>query len=117
MSMFRSIFGAVTRTANTVGALAGAAEKSVSIGTTWIDQQSIVINASGKENAILALTLNLELVQKELEGNAKRQVLFDACSVLFMSDDEKAAHAAKLRQQEAASDAAPRTTAKIGRAA
>ena len=83
MSMFGAIFNAVTRTANTVGAAAGAVEKSVLIGTTYIDHQSIRIRESGKNNTILALTLDLELVQAELEGNVKRQALFDECAKLF----------------------------------
>ena len=83
MSMFSSIFGAVTRTANAVGSIAGAAEETVSIGTTWINQQSIVIKASGKDHAILALTKSLEEVQAELKGNASRQALFDECAKLF----------------------------------
>jgi hypothetical protein len=83
MSMFSSISNAVSRSFNTVGAIAQATEKSVSIVTTYIDHQAIRINASGKEEAILALTLSMETVQKELDGNAKRQALFDKCSELF----------------------------------
>lgn len=83
MSMLSSFSNAFQRTFNTVGAVAGAVEKSVTIGTTYIDQQAIRIKAVSKEQAILDTTLGLEAIQAELEGNAKRQALFDECAKLF----------------------------------
>lgn len=83
MSMLSSFSNAFQRTFNTVGAVAGALEKTVTIGTTYIDHQSIRIETVSKEQAILDTTLALEAIQNELDGNAKRQALFDQVALKF----------------------------------
>lgn len=79
-SIFSAINGAVVSTLSVVTKVANAVEESISIGTDYIDNAATHNRLVGKESWILATTLELEKIESELDGNAKRRTLFDKVS-------------------------------------
>ena len=79
-SIFSAINGAVVSSLSVVTKVANAVEESISIGTDYIDNAATHNRLVGKESWILATTLELEKIESELDGNAKRRALFDKVS-------------------------------------
>lgn len=82
-SVLKSISGALITTFDTIGDVGSAVQKSVSMATNYIDRQATAADIVGMDSIILSTTLELELIQSELDGNAKRQALFDAVALRF----------------------------------
>lgn len=82
-SIFSALNSAVVSSLNVVTRVATAVENTVEIGTDYIDHASIHYRSTGKESWTLATTLEMEKIQAELDGNVKRQTLFDQVAKLY----------------------------------
>lgn len=83
MSVLRSLSNALITTFDTVGDVGSAIQKSVGMATNYIDRAATSADIIGLDSTILATTLELEKIQSELEGNVKRQALFEEVSKRF----------------------------------
>lgn len=83
MSIISSFSKTITTTLDTATDLVSAAQESISMGTTYIHNRAVSQQIVDKDTVVLATTLALEEIQAELEGNEKRQALFDKTAELF----------------------------------
>ena len=82
-SIFGSLSNALVTTFNTVGDVGNALQKSVGMATNYIDRQATAADIVGLDTVILSTTLELEKITAELDGNEKRQALFDLVATKF----------------------------------
>jgi hypothetical protein len=83
MSILSSFSKTITTTLDTATDLIGAAQESVSMATTYVHNRAVSQQIIDKDTVVLATTLALEELQSQLEGNEKRQELFNATAKLF----------------------------------
>ena len=83
MSVLRSLSNAIITTFDTVGDVGSALQKSVKMATDYVDRAAIAADMMGNESTIMTVTRELEKIHAELDGNAKRQALFDEVSKRF----------------------------------
>lgn len=82
-SVLRSLSNALVTTFDTIGDVGSAVQKSVHMATAYVDRAATAADMIGNESTILSVTLELEKIQSELDGNEKRQALFDEVSKRF----------------------------------
>jgi hypothetical protein len=82
-SIFTSVRTAITTTLDTATDIVKAAQETVSMATTYVHHRAVSQQIVDKDTVVLSTTLALELIQVELEGNEKRQELFDKTAALF----------------------------------
>lgn len=82
-SVLGSLANALTTTFDTIGDVGSAVQKTVGMATNYIDRQATAADIVGLDSVILSTTLELEKIAAELDGNEKRQKLFDEVSALF----------------------------------
>ena len=83
MSIVSSFVKTITTTLDTATDVISAAQESVSIATTYVHHRAVAQQIVDKDTVVLNTTLALENIQAELEGNEKRQDLFDKTAALF----------------------------------
>lgn len=83
MSVIKSLRTTITTTLDTATDVMSAAQESVSMVTTYVHHRAVAQQVVDKDTVILSTTLALEEIQNELEGNEKRQALFDKTAELF----------------------------------
>lgn len=83
MSVLKSLFTTITTTLDTATDVMSAAQETVSMATTYVHHRAVSQQIVDKDTVVLATTLALEEIQAELEGNEKRQELFDKTAALF----------------------------------
>ncbi len=77
LSFIKAINKALTDTVDTVSDVITAAQETVSMGTTYIHHRAVAQQLVDKDAVGVSTTLALEEIQAELEGNEKRQALYD----------------------------------------
>jgi hypothetical protein len=82
-SVLGSLSNALVTTFDTIGDVGSALQKSVGMATNYIDRQATSADIVGMDSIILSTTLELEKIQSELEGNVKRQALFEEVAKRF----------------------------------
>lgn len=82
-SVLGSLSSALTITFDTIGDVGSAVQKTVGMATNYIDRQATSADIVGMDSIILSTTLELEKIAAELDGNAKRQALFDLVKERF----------------------------------
>lgn len=83
MSMFSSLSRAVQSTFDTVGKVAIATQQVVTIGTDMIDNKSVVLRETGKNNSAMDIARDSLLIKKELDADAELKALFEESVKLF----------------------------------
>jgi uncharacterized protein YoxC len=82
-SVLRSISNALVTTFDTIGDVGSAVQKSVQMATNYVDRAATAADMVGNESTILSVTLELEKIAAELDGNEKRKALFDEVALRF----------------------------------
>lgn len=83
MSIISSLTKTITTTLDTATDVVAAAQETVSMATTYVHHRAVAQQIIDKDTVVLSTTKSLEHIQQELEGNEKRQALFEATAKLF----------------------------------
>lgn len=83
MSIISSFVKTITTTLDTATDVVSAAQETVSMATTYVHHRAVSQQIVDKDTVVLNTTLALEEIQAELEGNEKRQELFDKTAAMF----------------------------------
>lgn len=76
-SIMTSLSHALIQTFDTVGDVAGAAQKSVGMATTYVDNRAKKQTIVDKEAVVLATAKELHVLKKDLDADEELKTIFD----------------------------------------
>lgn len=77
-SIISSLSNALVQTFDTVGDVAGAAQKTVGMATTYVDNRAKKQTKVDRESVMLSTAKDLLVLKKDLDADEELKTIFDA---------------------------------------